>query len=360
MTERRNIPVVAEDFNHLYVDDQGRAISTHSMLKTFKACPQQAYYKYVLRLKPKVLGRPLRFGTWMHALYEAHYKGEDWREKHQQLTNEFAKLFDEEKEAVGDLPRDCYRTMLSYLWHYRDDPWTVHEVEFTLEVELPDGAIYRGKIDMLVENQYGLWIVDHKNHKTLPNLDYRILDAQSALYIWAALKSGIPVQGHIWNYVRSKAPSVPHLLKSGKRLSKSAIDTDFPTYYRAIKEYGLDPADYADKLRFLKSQRYTPGEIQSSSFFRRDILEKNNGMLKRVANEAFMTHKRMRAYHWDRVDAIERNVGNQCRYMCSYTDVCTMELFGGNAAPLIRQRYEVGDPMDYYNDDRPEKGKAED
>lgn len=360
MTERRSIPVVAEDFNHLYVDDAGRAISTHSMLKTFKACPQQAYYKYVLRLKPKVLGRPLRFGTWMHSLYETHYKGENWKEKHQELTNQFAKLFDEEKEAVGDLPRDCYRTMISYLWHYKNDPWKVHEVEFTLEVELPDGAVYRGKIDMLIENQYGLWIVDHKNHKVLPNLDFRILDAQSALYIWAALKSGIPVQGHIWNYVRSKAPSVPHLLKSGKRLSKSAIDTDFPTYYRALKEYGLDPADYADKLRYLKSQRYQHGEIQSSSFFRRDILEKNNAMLKRVANEAFMTHKRMRAYHWNQVDKIERNSGNQCRFMCSYTDVCTMELFGGNAAPLIRQRYEVGDPMDYYNDDRPEKGKADD
>lgn len=357
---RKQIPVTVEDFDHLYVDDEtGKAISTHSMLKTFKACPQQAYYKYVLRLKPKVLGRPLRFGTWMHSLLEAHYKGEDWKEKHKQLTNEFSKLFDEEKEAIGDLPRDCYYTMLSYLWHYKDDPWKVHEVEFTLEVELPDGAIYRGRIDMLVENQYGLWIVDHKNHKTLPDLDYRILDAQSALYIWAALKSGIPVQGHIWNYIRSKAPSTPELLKSGTRLSKRKCDSDFPTYYRAIKHYGLDPADYAAELRRLKAQRYAAGEMQTSSFFRRDILEKSPGMLKRVATEAFMTHKRMRAYHWDRVDAIERNVGNQCKWMCSYRDICTMELFGGNAKPLIRQKYEVGDPMDYYYDDKPEQGKDE-
>lgn len=350
---RTQIPVTVEDFDHLYVDDAGRAISTHSMLKTFRACPQQAYYKYILRLKPQYMGRPLRFGTWMHALYEAHYKGEDWREKHKELTNQFSKLFDEEKEAVGDLPRDCYRTMISYLWHYKNDPWKVHEVEFTLEVELPDGALYRGKIDMLIENQYGLWIVDHKNHKTLPGLDFRILDAQSALYIWAALKNKIPVQGHIWNYVRSKPPSIPQLLKSGDRLSKRAVDTDFVTFARALKKYGLDEADYAVQLRALQAQRYVPGEIQTSSFFRRDILEKTPRMLKRVATEAFMTHKRMRAYHWDRVDAIERNVGNQCKFMCSFTDICTMELFGGNAAPLIRQKYKVGDPMDYYNDERP-------
>ena len=37
-----------------------------------------------------------------------------------------------------------------------------HEVEFVLETEFPDGTIYRGKIDLLIENHGGLWIVDHK------------------------------------------------------------------------------------------------------------------------------------------------------------------------------------------------------
>lgn len=362
MMTRRSIPVTADNPQAwLYTHSElGVPISTHSMMKTFRSCPQQAYYKYVLRLKPRVLGRPLRFGTWMHSLLETYYKGEDWEAKHDALTIEFSKLFDEEKEAIGDLPRDCKRTMKSYLWHYKEDPWKVHEVEFTLEVTLPDGAIYRLRLDMLVENQYGLWIVDHKNHKTLPNLDHRILDAQSALYIWAALKNKIPVQGHIWNYIRSKPPTVPELLKDGSRLSKRAIDTDFLTYAAALKRYGLEPSDYAQQLRTLKNQRYKPGEPQTSTFFRRDILEKSPKMLKRVATEAYMTHLRMHSYHWDRVDAIERNVGNHCRYMCSYTDLCTMELFGGNAQPLIRQKYLVGDPMDYYQDERPGDGKGDD
>lgn len=344
----------------LYWDPEvERFVSTHSMLKTFKACPMQAYYKYVLRLKPKVLGRPLRFGTWMHSLLEAHYKGEDWREKHKELTREFSKLFDEEKDAIGNLPVDCARTMISYLWHYKDDPWKVHEVEFTLEAELPDGSLYRGRIDMLIENQYGLWIVDHKNHRTLPGLDFRILDAQSALYIWAALKSGLKIQGHIWNYLKSTAPSTPALLKDGTRLSRRKCDTDYPTLVKALKKYGLDPADYEEWLDRLRSQRYQPGQMQTSSFFRRDVLEKSPGLLKRIANEGYMTHQRMKSYHWNRVDAIERNAGNQCRYMCSYTDICTMELFGGNAKPLVRQRYKVGDPMDYYRDERPDRGKED-
>jgi len=344
----------------LYRDPEtGRLISTHSMIKTMRHCPRQAYYKYILRLKPHKLGRPLRFGTWMHSLYEAYYKGEDWRAKHEELTQKFAKLFDEEKEQVGDLPRECYRTMLSYLWHYKHEVWKVLEVEVMLEADLPDGSVYRGKIDMLIENQYGLWIVDHKNMRTLPDLDFRILDAQSALYIWAALRNKIPVQGHIWNYVRSKPPTIPKLVDGGKRLSKSAIDTDYPTLAKAIKEYELDPTDYAHMLKHLKSLQFQPGFAQNSPFFRRDVLEKSNRMLKQVASEAFATHLRMHNYGWGKLSTIERNPGNHCKWLCSYTDLCTAELFGGNGDLIKAKNYVVGDPLDYYRDERPDEGKGE-
>lgn len=334
------------------LDGVGSGIVTHSMMKTFRVCPQQFNYKYIQRLKPKILGRPLRFGTWMHALYEAYHKGEDWRAIHEHYTHKFSQYFEEEREVLGDLPRDCMRTMLSYIWHYAADEWIVHEVEFVLEAVLPDGTLYRGKIDMLVENQYGLWIVDHKNHKKIPDLSFRMLDAQSALYIWAAIKNGIPVQGHIWNYVRSTPPSEPVLLKSGKALSRSKdIVTDYPHLARAIKKYKLDPADYADKLALLRAQRYEPGQMQTSPFFRRDVLEKSPGLLKRVATEGFMTQKRIQGYHWDKQDRVERNPGTHCKFMCSYTDLCTTELFGGNTNYLRRNHFSVEDPMAYYQDE---------
>jgi PD-(D/E)XK nuclease superfamily len=350
----RVISTPNNEYSQLYHDlSTGRNITTHSMIKTMRTCPKQAYYKYVLRLKPQMLGRPLRFGTWMHALFEVHYRGEDWRIRHKELTHAYAKLFDEEKERVGDLPRECAKMMTSYLWHYKDDPWKVLDTEFTLEVILPDGSIYRCKLDMLIENQYGLWIVDHKTHRVLPDNDYRLLDAQSALYIWAALKNNIPVQGHIWNYMRSKCPSTPALLQSGARLSRAKIDTDYPTYRKALKAYGLDPEHYWEKLKNLKSQRFVPGELQTSPFFRRDTLEKSPAMIRRVASEAYQTHLRMHSYHWDRVDLIERNTGTHCKFACSYLDVCTADLFTGNSEFIKRQKYKVGDPLDYYYDERP-------
>lgn len=336
----------------LYHDpDTQAAIATHSMIKTFRRCPKQAQFKYALRLKPR-LSKPLRRGTWFHKLLEVHHGGGDWRDAHQKLTTQFMQLWDEEREEMGDLPNECAHMMRSYLWHYRDDPWKVLQTEFTLECPFPDGTIYRGKIDLLVENQFGLWIVDHKTHKSLPGFDYRLLDSQSALYIWAAWQNGIKVNGHIWNYVRWKMPTIPALVyqkTDNPRLTSRAVDTDYPTYLGAIKAYGLDTAPYADKLRRLKSQRYRPGEAQTSAFFRRDVLEKSKGLIKNVVNEAYLTATKMNNYDFNG-KYVERVPDRSCFYMCSFSDVCTADLLGGNIRPLLKN-YKVGDPMDYYYDD---------
>lgn len=341
----------------IYFDERvGMEITTHSMIKSFKGCPRQSLYKYIDRLKPKAVSKPLKRGTWMHYLLEEHHAGRDWEAKHLELSRQFDGLFDEEKDFYGDLPTECLTLMRSYVWHYKADPWKVLETEFTVETEFPDGRLYRGKVDALIENQFGLWLVDHKTHAQLPDHNFRLLDAQSSLYLWAAKRNGIPVQGFIWNYLKTKPPSEPTLLKDGSRFSKRMGETDYLTYSRAIKRlrdergYRITRADVEMGNR-LKQHRYVPGEPQTSPFFRRDILEKDNAMLRRVAMESYHTSKRMHEYPFDRRDIVERNVDQKrCRYMCSYTDVCTAELLGNNIKPLLKQNYKVGDALDYYED----------
>jgi hypothetical protein len=333
--------------------ETGQPILTNSMLTAFRRCIKQSEYKYVHRLKPKRLGSPLKRGTWVHALLEEDARGGDWRKLHKKLSHEFDKMFDEEKDYYGDMPTEILRIMKSYFWHYKHDPWKWHEVELELTAELPNGVLLRIKFDGLIENQFGLWLVDHKTHKTLPNYDYRLLDTQSPIYIWVARKNGIPVNGFIWNYLRWKAPTIPELVyvnTKNPRLSKRATDTDYPTYKRAIKDYGLDPDDYRDRLDFYKNLRYVPGEFQKSTFFRRDVIEKSDDMIHRVLKEAMRSADRMNTYDWSDPAAVERTVGRHCQFMCSYTDLCTNELLGHNPRPLLRQNYEVGDPMSYYHD----------
>lgn len=342
----------------LYAHENGKDLSTHSMLKTFRRCPKQAEFKYAKRLKPRMLGKPLRRGKWIHSLLETYHMGGDWRHTHAALSAEFNEMFDEEKDYYGDMPTEIAIIMEGYIWHYRDDPWEYKEVEFQLDAEFPDGSMYRGKVDALIENEYGLWLVDHKSHKSLPDHNFRLLDAQSALYLWAARENGMKIQGFIWNYLRWKPPTVPSMAYKGtkrQRLSTRSIETDYPTFARAIKaykgEYGLEiTPELRDHAKYLQGQRYRHGEPQTSPFFRRDILEKDDRMLDRVMGENFHTSLRMHDYDFTDTDMVERVVSPSCAFSCSYTDLCTVDLLGGNTRPLIKQNYIVGDPNDYYND----------
>jgi hypothetical protein len=344
----------------LYLDEQGRSVVTHSMVKTFRRCPQQAHYKYVRRLKPRLTSQPLKRGVWVHRLLQVHMDGDDWKAEHKRLSQQFATLLDEERDFYGDLPREIYTIMRGYFWHYKEHDWKVLDTEFVLECELPNGSMFRCKIDALVEDQYGLWIVDHKSHKRVPGLDYRILDAQSADYLWCALRNKIPVQGHIWNYVRWKAPTFPRLVyqnTANPRLSTRAIETDYPTFVKAIRQYELDPAPYAATLKRLKAAQYRHGEMQTSPFFRRMILEKSPAMLKRVATELYHTAKRMQSYDFDQA---ERVVDRSCEFMCDYTDLCGVELWRGEQVrpkESIMRNFNLGDPLEYYNDEDSEREK---
>lgn len=354
----------------LYLNEKGEVISTHSMLQTFARCPKQAQYKYAERLKKRYATArdvPLKRGTWFHSLLEEHYVGRSWQKKHRELSARYAELFDEEKEALGDLPDECLRLMRSYLWHYgadKSDPyhgWEVEGTEITLECPWPDGkGIYRCRIDILYRDEFGLWIGDHKSNKALPNHRHRLADHASARYIWAARENGLDVRGFVWNYVRTKAPTVPKMVYVGtsrERLSTAVIDTDYLTAYRAIKGYldaghKLDPETYRPMLRHLKSQRWEHGKVQSSLFFRRDVLEKDDDMLARVVAASMRTRDRMHGYDWDDTESVERVTDRSCDWMCDYVDLCTAELFYGDASHIRRKNFRAGDPLDYYQDQK--------
>lgn len=354
----------------LYHDDEGNVITTHSMIKTMARCPKQAQYKYHERLKRRFVTarqKPLKRGTWFHSLLEEYYAGRDWKAKHRELSLQYAELFDEEKDALGDLPRECLRLMKSYLWHYgadKSDPyhgWDVKGTELTLECPWPDGeGIYRCRLDIMYEDEWGLWIGDHKTHKALPGHTQRLQDYASALYIWCARENGYPVQGFVWNYIKTKPPTVPQLAYEGtsrERLSVAKVETDYPTFYLAVKGYiengsSITMADYAQQLRALKSQRWKRGEVQSSPFFRRDTLEKDDAMLARVVASAMRTRDRMHGYDFSDAESVERTTDRSCEWMCDYTDVCTAELFYGDASVIRKQQFRTGDPLDYYQEQK--------
>lgn len=313
----------------------------------------------------------------MHNLLEAHYKGEDWRTVHQEMCEKFRDLQDHEKDDLGDLPYECATLMDNYLYHYggdKDDPlhgWKVHEVELKLEMPWPNGEIFQGKVDLLIEDEFGLWVVDHKNKKRMPDFADRLKDIQSIGYVLAARYNGIPVRGFKWNYLWTTLPTKPALVDvkrkyktvdgervlvsedfSKARLSKQACTTDWRTMRRAISEYGLDAKDYQEDLIRLQRQRYAPGQVQTSPFFRRHDLERPEAQLKAVWKSMYRTHLVMQKYYdfaKGDPDYIERVTGPQCSW-CDFRNLCDAEVSGGNADVIRMTQFQEADPMAYYED----------
>lgn len=359
----------------IYRDEEtGKPISTQSMIKTFRNSPREAYYKYVLRLKPKSISKPLRRGTWLHALLETYYNGDDWEAEHQKYVKEFSRLFDEEKESLGNLPQEMHDLMTSYLWNYSDPQykeyqWKVHETEVKLTAEMPNGHLFRGVIDAIVEDDFGLWLADHKTHKRLPDWNYRMLDEQSAMYIWLARQNDIPVRGFIWNYLTTEAISTPKVLKSGATFYAkdfSAVNTDYPTFARAVKKAMVDYPDtflkdpdekarVKARLAQLKAQRWSPNNPAASPFFRRDVIEKTDGQIERVLKPFMRTSERMHSYDFSDPDYIEGNVDFVKGFFCSYRDLYISDLVSGDSAMLQRQNYTAGeDPLSYQDKESPQ------
>ena len=348
-------------------DDVTMPVTTQSMIKAFRQCPREAYYKYHLRLSPKIASTPLTRGKWIHSVLEAFYLGEDWRPVHEHLANQFSKLFDEEKEKLGDLPREIELLMASYFWHYGDpsvqgNDWKVHEVERLIEAPMPNGHLFRGKVDMIIENEFGLWIVDHKTHKRLPNWEYRMLDEQSTLYTWAARENDIPVQGFIWNYITTSGFPKYQTLKNNKAFYAKSLtaESSYVAMVRAVKAAQAELGDtflsekkdkdaVRARLAELKRDRWKgPDVMPTSPYFRRDVLEKSDELIERTLKSVMRTSDTMHNYDFTDPDCVERDVKSCEGFFCNFKDLSMADLVTGDSTLLQRRNYKSQDPLAYH------------
>jgi len=224
--------------------------------------------------------------------------------------------------------------MRSYLWYYRDDPWETVAVEQEFEVKTPlevNGVriYFKGIIDLVIRDEEGrLWIIDHKTASNIPMpTAFHAMDPQLMIYPWAAkLAFGWDVAGIIYNYVKSKPPTVPQLTKTGL-VSRRKIITDYPTLMRFIKENDLDPEDFAvarkqlrRKSPFLKRYRY-PREKHVTVEILKDAL---------ATARAIQTTRRR-----------TRTITRDCQRMCPFHDLCRAELNGFDTTMMRRQQFTL-------------------
>lgn len=317
-----------------------------SKLKNWKSCQQKYHYKYVDKLVPKTKSRPLTLGGLVHKCLEAHDMNEDWKQVIKDYnTNEFSKLFLEEKAELGDIPMDCFRICRAYFNHYSeiDKYFETIACEVGFMIRIPKtNIVIEGIIDKVALNTKTgkVWGIEHKTaKKDLPTEMYRTTDIQTTVYAWAlaimADQLGFKAQdlgGIMFDYLRTKPPTTPRVLKNGT-MSRAKIDCDKWTYMEAVKKAGLDVNDYMDFITALGSGNY----------FSRIPLAKSKTMVQLIMTDFVNGVNQILEYG----DKPTRNLAWTCdRPRCEYRDLCMADLQGLDTEGLIQQNYEKREDED--------------
>lgn len=273
----------------------------------------------------------------MHELLQVHNDGENWKRKHKELTTKFNNLWDEEREELGDLPKECATIMKSYLRKYADDDqrYRVIDSEMDEVIELPNGLRINIIIDLIVEDliEGGLWIRDYKFRKNLSEADDMMLDPQLTTYFWGAEKMGYkPLRGAEYDEVRTKPPTVPAFLKSGNLSRAKNIDTDVYTYMREIIAHGLDPRDYTETLQLIAVR-------EKDRFFRRTQLPKDPPVVKTMTKELVQTA--IEIEQAETTGRYPRTFDASCKWGCAYKNICIAQLHGADIDSMIKMGFEV-------------------
>jgi len=320
-----------------------------SKIGTWKRCWRKYWYKYVRNLVPKKKPRLPSMGILGHEGLRAYWKGEDWKESVEELfKSEFKSmpkaLWEEEYEddlqlVIGVLERyfdqiKCYRSK-------KEQDLVPPETRFEVPIKFDTTLI--GYLDKVIEVPgEGVWLIDHKFTSNDPEtkLEKMELNEQLDYYTWALTKlfPDKTVMGAVFNVVRLKLPAKPEPIKSGKRLSKAKITTDYQTYYDAILEYGFDPNDYQKMLLKLKHQK--------SPFFRREWTDRDEFELREIGREL----EQLAVEIPKTTFPIRHRAADRCSWDCEFEDLCLAEKKGGDAEAIIDEYFDV-----YERDDSEEE-----
>ncbi|HEY8200492.1 MAG TPA: ATP-dependent DNA helicase [Actinomycetota bacterium] len=164
--------------------ERGNFKTSYSRLSAYQNCPLQYVLQSVLGLDPTTT-HSMKFGTWMHALFEAVHKGRLLTPA--ALLAEYRRLFDERVFPNATVARQFRRDgekMLEAFWTYEVTPRTVlAEYPFLFEHA---GAMLRGRIDRVDRIGNNLVLTDYKTAKWAASPQEAQESLQLAIYHLAA------------------------------------------------------------------------------------------------------------------------------------------------------------------------------
>lgn len=284
-----------------------------------------ALSEYYIRQVPLLIG----LDNWCSKqMKEMHAKGEIWEEQRVLMNDTI---------ALGLGLMDHYAS-----WCVTEDPkWRVKVIETEHAFRLPildlegkeTGAYYAGRIDGIVEDEYGLfWLLEHKTAIAFESGKLP-LDEQCGAYIWAAQQLyGKKLEGVIYNVIKKKLPRYPEPLKKGGLSVNKAIDTTYDVYLQALIEYygskeAIPVGHYDEILQTLKDK--------GNTFFLREKVYRSQAEIEDIGRRIYHEYKEM-----TREDLhCYPNPTRDCGWDCDFRSVCLSMNDGSDYEYLLRNMF---------------------
>jgi hypothetical protein len=300
-------------------------IVSYSMLRTWRVCRGQWHYRYVDRIEPRRKDIRLVKGDIIAQCLEAYSRGDDWKKVIAEYQVKYAKMFEEEQEYYGNVVSDCKKIVNRYGRRYEEEEFEYLFVEQEFG-PVPFCGVYNidgPKIGIVIKpdavirtlSDGKIWVLERKTQAKFADMGWRLYDMQTCLYIWVLQKLGLKIHGILWDEIRTKNAAIPQVLKSGELSRRKNIDTDWPTYLRAIRKQGLDPKDYRDMKAHLKHN--------DESFFRRQYFNIKPALVSNITKDSQKTARDL----FRNRDKNILELGFMCR-LCDFSSICKAKLTG--------------------------------
>lgn len=320
--------------------DSGLFKVSQSKVNTWRRCRAAYNYKYVDKLRKKRKSRPLQFGSIVHSMLEAYANGDDAFDKLDEINIKDMRLFQVEKEEYGEIIEDIRVIMTEYFLKWPDKSLMYLRqkgkgAEHHFEVEILPGVLLTGKIDGFAKSPNKLrWLVEHKTFTRMPNEDSRWRNLQSSVYIRVSDMLGLPpVDGTLWDYIFSKPPAYPEMLKSGQ-MSQRGIDSLPTRVLQTLKEHRLKPKDFGTLIESVTANR--------NKYFQRIFTPDKPGVVDKVWKDLLETAQEMLDLHGKRK---ARTIDKHCSW-CDYEGLCRGELQGSDVDYIKGREYYVSTGKD--------------
>lgn len=307
---------------------------SQSKINLYRRCKRAYHEKYVENRRKIVKSRPLQFGTIIHHLLDCIAEGEELDPVLNQLSKKHGKKFYAEREIYGDIINDVRYIMTDYEEYWEDRPLYFDRIngkraEHKFEMIIAPGICLTGKIDGIARTPNKLrWMVEHKTFTNMPSDDHRWRNIQSSVYLKVIKSLGWkPVEGTLWNYIRSKSPATPRILKSGKPSKK--MGSTLPSKVMDVLKTHKGVSKQ-DRTLLLKAARESMPD-----YFKRVFTPVKLNVVDILFEELVYTAQEMKKLHGI---AKERSIDRHCEW-CDYESLCRAELQSSDVEYVKEKEY---------------------